>query len=77
MPHYYVEMTKSLGATTNNHEEYQLAVDLENVILKSKEWLVRIQVKKLDWLICYYYLHYQPIEDKATNHKWIIPDHTW
>jgi hypothetical protein len=54
-----------------------LAVDLENVILKSKEWLVRIQVKKLDWLICYYYLHYQPIEDKATNHKWIIPDHTW
>jgi hypothetical protein len=37
MPHYYVEMTKSLGATTNNHEEYQLVVDLENVILKSKE----------------------------------------
>jgi hypothetical protein len=37
MPHYYVEMPKSLGTTTNNHEEKKLVVDLENVIMKSKD----------------------------------------
>jgi len=37
MPHYYVEMLKSPGTTTNNHEEDQLVVDLENVIMKSKD----------------------------------------
>jgi hypothetical protein len=37
MPHYYVEMPNSPGRTTNNHEENQLVVDLEDVTLKSKD----------------------------------------
>jgi hypothetical protein len=37
MPHYYVEMPKSPGATTNNHENEKLVVDVENVIMKSKD----------------------------------------
>ncbi len=33
MPHYYVKISNSLGTTTNNHEEDQLVVDLEDVTL--------------------------------------------
>jgi hypothetical protein len=37
MPHYYVEMPNSPSTTTNNHEENQLVVDLEDVYLESKD----------------------------------------
>jgi len=37
MPHYYVEMPNSPNTLINNHEEYQLVVDLDNVTLESEE----------------------------------------
>jgi hypothetical protein len=36
MPRYYVKMPNSPGIATNNHEEDQLVVDLEDVTLKSE-----------------------------------------
>lgn len=36
MPCYYVEMPNSPNIAINNHEEDQLVMDLEDVILKSK-----------------------------------------
>jgi hypothetical protein len=37
MPHYYVEMPNSLSTLVNNHEEYQLVVNLDNFTLESKD----------------------------------------
>ncbi len=37
VPHYYVEMPNSPNTTTNNHEENQLVVDLEDVTMESKD----------------------------------------
>jgi len=37
MPHYYVEMPNSPSTLVNNHEEYQLVVNLDNFTLESKD----------------------------------------
>jgi len=37
MPHYYVKMPNSPNTLINNHEEYQLVVDLDNVALESED----------------------------------------
>ncbi len=47
MPHYYVEMPNSPNTLIDNHEEYQLVVDLDNVTVESEDPIGSNQSEKV------------------------------
>jgi hypothetical protein len=57
-------MPNTPSTTTNNHEEYQLVVDLEDVILKSKYPIGSNDDEEVGLVPYYHCPHYQLGEDK-------------